>query len=96
MQNADQKLSVQDSAQAGKTTGKEIRLHAILLPAKEDGFVSMNPETGIYSQGESEAEAVANLREAVALYLEECPEEFPREISFEKPAPLLAIPAKTR
>jgi predicted RNase H-like HicB family nuclease len=46
---------------------------AILLPDAESGFTALNPETGTVSQGESESEALANLREAVALYLEEFP-----------------------
>ena len=46
---------------------------AVLTPAEEGGFVAYNPETGTGSQGETVEEAVANLREAVELYLEEFP-----------------------
>jgi predicted RNase H-like HicB family nuclease len=46
---------------------------AVLTPAEESGFVALNPETGTVSQGESVAEAIANLREATALKLEEFP-----------------------
>ena len=46
-------------------------LTAVLIPAEEGGFVALNPETGSTTQGESVAEAVANLREATELYLEE-------------------------
>ncbi len=48
-------------------------LTAILTPAEEGGFVAFNPETGTTTQGETIAEAVENLKEATALYLEEFP-----------------------
>ena len=48
-------------------------LSAVLIPAEEGGFVAHNPETGTTSQGESVPEALANLREATELYLEEFP-----------------------
>lgn len=48
-------------------------LTAVLLPAPEGGFTALNPETGCTSQGESIEEAIANLREATELYLEEFP-----------------------
>jgi predicted RNase H-like HicB family nuclease len=46
---------------------------AVLIPAEEGGFVALNPETGSTTQGETVAEAVASLREATELYLEEFP-----------------------
>ena len=46
---------------------------AVLTPAEEGGYVAYNPETGTGSQGDTLEEAVANLREAVELYLEEFP-----------------------
>jgi predicted RNase H-like HicB family nuclease len=46
-------------------------LTAMLIPAEEGGFVALNPETGSTTQGESVPEAIANLREATELYLEE-------------------------
>ncbi len=46
---------------------------AILTPAAEGGFTALNPETGSVSEGETIDEAVANLREAVELYLDEFP-----------------------
>ncbi|MGH8279056.1 MAG: type II toxin-antitoxin system HicB family antitoxin [Gammaproteobacteria bacterium] len=46
---------------------------AVLLPAPEGGFTALNPETGSTSQGETVEEALANLREATGLYLEEFP-----------------------
>lgn len=48
-------------------------LTAVLIPAPESGFTALNPETGSTSQGETVEEAVANLREAAELYLEEFP-----------------------
>ena len=48
---------------------------AVLIPAEEGGFVALNPETGTTTQGESVPEALANLREATELYLEEFPLE---------------------
>ena len=48
-------------------------LTAVLIPAPEGGYTATNPETGTTSQGESIDEALANLREATELYLEEFP-----------------------
>ncbi|MBE7537617.1 MAG: type II toxin-antitoxin system HicB family antitoxin [Opitutaceae bacterium] len=48
-------------------------LSAVLSPAEEGGFVALNPETGTTTQGETIEEALANLREATELYLEEFP-----------------------
>jgi predicted RNase H-like HicB family nuclease len=48
-------------------------LTAVLTPAAEGGFVALNPETGTTTQGETIAEALANLKEATELYLEEFP-----------------------
>ena len=48
-------------------------LSAVLIPAEEGVFTAVNPETGTTSQGESVPEAIANLREATELYLEEFP-----------------------
>lgn len=48
-------------------------LTAVLTPAEEGGYVALNPETGTTTQGETVEEAVANLREATALYLAEFP-----------------------
>ena len=51
----------------------QMLLSAVLIPAEAGGFVAHNPETGTTSQGESVPEALANLREATELYLEEFP-----------------------
>jgi predicted RNase H-like HicB family nuclease len=50
-----------------------MQLTAVLTPAEEGGFVALNPETGTTTQGETVEEAVANLKEATALYLAEFP-----------------------
>lgn len=49
-----------------------MELSAVLTPAVEGGFVALNRETGTTTQGETVEEALANLREATELYLEEC------------------------
>jgi predicted RNase H-like HicB family nuclease len=46
---------------------------ATLTPAKEGGFVALDPDTGTVSQGETEEEALANLHDAGELYREEFP-----------------------
>lgn len=50
-----------------------VELTAILWAAPEGGFSALNPETGTTSQGETHDEALRNLAEATALYLEEFP-----------------------
>ena len=51
-----------------------MQLTAVLTPAEEGGFVAMNPETGTTTQGETIEDAITNLKEATALYLEEVPQ----------------------
>lgn len=48
-----------------------MQLTAVLMHADEGGFVALNPETGTTTQGETVDEAIDNLREATALFLEE-------------------------
>ena len=48
-----------------------MELSAVLTPASEGIYIAYNPETGTTTQGESLEEALANLQEATALYLEE-------------------------
>lgn len=50
-----------------------MELSAVLTPTPEGGYVAFNPETGTTTQGETVEEALANLREATELYLEEFP-----------------------
>ena len=48
-------------------------LTAVLMPAPEGGYTALNPETGTTTQGDTVEQAIENLREATALYLEEFP-----------------------
>jgi len=48
-------------------------LTAVLTSDPDGGFVAYNPETGTTTQGETIDEALANLKEATELYLEEFP-----------------------
>ena len=50
-----------------------MELTAVLTHAEEGGFIALNPETGTTTQGETVDDALDNLREATALYLEEFP-----------------------
>jgi len=50
-----------------------LQMTAVLTPSEEGGYVAFNPETGTTSQGDTVESAVGNLRDAVALYLEEFP-----------------------
>ena len=50
------------------------KLTAVIYPdADSDWLVAFNPETGTTTQGKTPAEALANLKEATGLYLEEFP-----------------------
>ena len=66
-----------------------MELTAVLTPAEEGGYVAFNPETGTTTQGESIEEALANLREATTLYLE----EFPAVIKGHPVVTLFTVPA---
>lgn len=50
-----------------------MELTAVVTHAEEAGFIALNPETGSTTQGETVEEAVANLKEATALYVSEFP-----------------------
>jgi predicted RNase H-like HicB family nuclease len=61
---------------------------AVLTHAEEGGFIALNPETGTTTQGETIDEALSNLQEATALYLEEFPHvtsDHPWVTTFELP-----------
>lgn len=48
-----------------------MRLRVILEPSEDGGFTALVPSLpGCISEGETEDEALANIREAVELYLE--------------------------
>jgi predicted RNase H-like HicB family nuclease len=55
----------------------EVTLSAV-IHQEADWFVAECPEFGTASQGRSLEEALANLREATELYLEEVPDSAPR------------------
>lgn len=42
-----------------------------IITEEKDSFVAMNPDTSVASQGDTIQEALKNLQEALALYLEE-------------------------
>ena len=50
-----------------------MHLTAVIMPDEDGVFVAMNPETGTHTQGKTVEEAIANLKEATELYLEEFP-----------------------
>jgi predicted RNase H-like HicB family nuclease len=50
---------------------RRIKLTAELIPEEEGGFSVYCPELDIYTQGETEEECLANLKEAAELHLEE-------------------------
>jgi predicted RNase H-like HicB family nuclease len=50
-----------------------MELTAVLTPDEEGGCIALNPVTGTTTLGETVEEAVANLKEATALYLSEFP-----------------------
>ena len=60
---------------------KTLKLTAELIPEDGGGYSVYCPELDIYTQGETEAECLANLREAAELHLEELGEEArPRQV----------------
>lgn len=61
-------------------TGRNLtlmQLTAVIWSEPTGGYCVLNPETGVASQGETVEEALANIEEATALFLEECPFETP-------------------
>lgn len=69
-----QEIKVRYLASMEPTWGsREMLLTALVMPAEDGGFRAVNPETGATTQGETVDEAVASLREATELYLEEFP-----------------------
>jgi predicted RNase H-like HicB family nuclease len=55
--------------------GFAMQITAVLTPASEGGYVVYNPETGVTTQGETIDDALANIREAVELHLQDFPIE---------------------
>lgn len=50
---------------------KQIIITAELIPEEEGGYTVYCPELDIYTQGEDAKDALANLREAAELHIEE-------------------------
>lgn len=51
--------------------GTMSRIFSAILTEEDGGFVALNPDTDVASQGDTIDEALANLKEALELYLEE-------------------------
>jgi len=47
------------------------KVYSAIITEEDGGFVALNPDTGVASQGDSLDETLANLKEALGLYLEE-------------------------
>lgn len=47
------------------------KVFTAIINQEEGAFVAFNPDTGVASQGNSLDDALANLKEALELYLEE-------------------------
>ncbi len=43
----------------------------VMVTEEDSGYVALNPDTGVASQGDTLEAALANLHEAVSLYFEE-------------------------
>lgn len=55
-----------------------MRLRVILEPSEEGGYTAYVPALpGCVSEGDTEDEAMANIREAIELYLEDVPTDQP-------------------
>jgi len=50
---------------------RRLEITAELIPEKEGGYTVYCPELDIYTQGDTEEEALRNLKEAAELHLEE-------------------------
>ena len=61
---------------------------AVLTPDEDGGYIALNPETGTTTQGRTVEEAVANLKEATALYLS----EFPLAVSGHSVVTMFSLP----
>ena len=63
-----------------------MNLTAVIYPDRESNWlVAHNPETGTTTQGQTFDEALANLKEATALYLSEFPLQTKGKAIFQSP-----------
>jgi predicted RNase H-like HicB family nuclease len=51
----------------------EVRSYLAIIHKEDDLFIAECPQVGTVSQGRTQEEALANLKEATTLYLEEFP-----------------------
>jgi predicted RNase H-like HicB family nuclease len=51
------------------------KVFSAIVTEEDGGFVALNPDTDVASQGDSIDDALANLKEALELYLEEATEQ---------------------
>jgi predicted RNase H-like HicB family nuclease len=65
-------VTAEQSGEAVATTMRKHTLSAV-LHKEDDLYVAECPEVGTFSQGYTVEEAIANLKEATELYLEEFP-----------------------
>ncbi len=70
---AKQKSIRVDDFAARYRLGKNMVMLSAVLHREEDVYVAECPEVGSVSQGKTVEEAIANLKEATELYLEEFP-----------------------
>jgi predicted RNase H-like HicB family nuclease len=47
------------------------QMYNAVITEEDGGYVALNPDTGVASQGATVDESIANLQEALSLYLEE-------------------------
>jgi predicted RNase H-like HicB family nuclease len=47
------------------------QMYSAVITEEDGGYVALNPDTGVASQGTTVDESIANLQEALTLYLEE-------------------------
>lgn len=47
------------------------QMYNAIITEEDGGYVALNPDTGVASQGATVDESIANLQEALSLYLEE-------------------------
>ena len=90
------KMSAIEPKRAARRTSRaghkrrSMALTAAYLPAKEGGYTAEILEAvGVYSQGDTFEEARQNLYDAVALMLEEAPQQFAKKPSAPPPGALL-------
>ncbi|HZL65909.1 MAG TPA: type II toxin-antitoxin system HicB family antitoxin [Candidatus Limnocylindrales bacterium] len=67
----DLKIATKRRGTLGKS--RSVRTYTAVIHREDHWYVAACPEVGVVSQGKSIDEAIANLKEATELYLEEFP-----------------------